>query len=199
MVSLRLFVKLDETTAQETVPAYAWHVGKLPEHGTDLPQLGLRAERSKDAESQYPFHPELLRALSLKTPTIPNFRKPSGAQGLLSQALRRLRKPPSQDALHIHAHHLDVDATMTDLTSRLTPAAYRWVMDADGATGTGVRISPCQDIDHRFVEAGKPTYARRAHDRSATPVNIILRCQGRSVPYYEAGQRTPLVDTHSEL
>lgn len=170
IVRHRLFVTVDESAAQETAQAYAAHLAKVAEQGTDLPQHALRAEWAKDAESQYPFHPELLRALSLKTATIPNFQKTRGALRLLAQVVRRLWEAKPDDALLIHTHHLDVDvdAIASDLTSRLDRPAYRQVIDADIATGTGVHVSHCQAIDRRFVEAGKPAYARRA------AINVLL-------------------------
>ncbi len=76
----------------------------------------------------------------------------------------------------IAVHHLDLsqEGIKDDLTSRLDRPAFRQVIEADiASTGGGARAH-CQEIDRRFLEAGKPPYAQR----TATSILLHSLTQG---------------------
>src|SRR5690606_36391610 len=139
IVTHRLFEHIDPAAAKETAEAFAAYYRKLGDQSADLPQQALRADYAQAFEQSYPFHPELLRTLSLKTSTVPNFQKTRGALRLLARTVRRLWETQPSDAWVIATHHLDlsVEEIKDDLTSRLNRPAFRQVIEADIAGGQG--------------------------------------------------------------
>ncbi len=175
IVCHRLFESIDPDAAEETSAAFASYYRKLGDQAADLPQRALRADYTQEIRQSYPFHPELLRTLSLKTSTIPNFQKTRGALRLLARAVRQLWNVRPADAWLIATHHLDlsVEEIKDDLTSRLNRPAFRQVIEADIAGGQGA-TSHCQEIDRPFTEASKPPYAQR----TATGILLHSLTQG---------------------
>ena len=175
IVCHRLFEHIDPDAARQTAEAFSAYYRKLGEQAADLPQRALRADYAEEIQQSYPFHPELLRTLSLKTSTIPTFHKTRGALRLLARTVRQLWSTKPADAWVIATHHLDlsVEEIKDDLTSRLNRPAFRQVIEADISGGHGA-TSHCQEIDRRFVEVGRPPYAQR----TATSILLHSLTQG---------------------
>src|SRR5690606_16988642 len=148
IVCHRLFENVDPDAARQTAEAFSAYYRKLGDQAADLPQRALRADYAQEIQQSYPFHPELLRTLSLKTSTIPNFQKTRAALRLPAGTVRQLWKTRPADAWVIATHHLDfsVEEIKDDLTSRLNRPAFRQVIEADISGGQG-STSHCQEID----------------------------------------------------
>lgn len=170
IVNHRLFQSIDATAAEQVATAYAAYYTRLAEQEPELPQRATRAEYAAEIVQTYPFHPEFLSTLTLKTATIPNFQRTRGALRLLAQVVRRVWQTRLADAYLICTHDLDlgVDDIANDLTSRLERPLFRSVIEADIAGAKKGAPAHCQGIDRRWLEAGKPPYARR------TAINIFL-------------------------
>lgn len=170
IVTHRLFKKLKPAVAEKVSKEYATYFARLVKQGNDLPQKALRAEYASEMVQDYPFHPEFLSTLNRKTSTIPNFQKTRGALRLLARVVRRLWEKKPKDAWLISVHHLDldVDEIVNDLTSRLERPLFRSIVEADIASPKKGSIAHCQAIDTKWVEAGKPPFARRV------AINVFL-------------------------
>lgn len=170
IVNHRLFSTIKADAAEETARTYAAYYAKLAEQDTDMPQRATRAEYATDMAQTYPFHPELLSTLTLKTSTIPNFQRTRGALRLLARVVRRLweLRPADAHLICIHDLDLELDDVASDLTSRLERPLFRNVIEADIVSSKKGSPAHCEAIDRRWVEAGKPPYARR------TAINVFL-------------------------
>jgi len=170
IVTHRLFKKIDYKAAKTTAAGYAAYFAKLAEQGVEVPPRILRADYEALMVQDYPFHPEFLTTLTRKTATIPNFQKTRGALRLLARVVRLVWEQKPSDAWTIGAHHLDVgDADIAnDLTSRLERPAFKQVIEADIVSPKKGAEAKCQAVDRRFLDAGKPEFARR------TAINIFL-------------------------
>ncbi|MGI6458648.1 MAG: ATP-binding protein [Candidatus Hydrogenedentales bacterium] len=170
IVTHRLFKQIDRTAAEETAAAYAECYAKLEEQRTDLPLQALRPEYTKEIATDYPFHPELLTTLNRKTSTIPNFQKTRGALRLLARVVRGMWAEKPKDAYTICIHNIDLghDDIANDLTSRLERPAFRQVIEADIVSPRTGSVAHAQAADEKWLDAGKPPYARRA------AINIFL-------------------------
>ena len=170
IVTHRLFQSIERDAARETAGVYRDYFGRLESQGVDIPQKALRSEYAAEMVQDYPFHPELLTTLNRKTATIPNFQKTRGALRLLARVVRKLWNDQPDDAHLICVHHLDLglDDVANDLTSRLERPAFRSVIEADIASPRRGSVAHAQSIDRRWIEAGKPPYARR------TAINVFL-------------------------
>ncbi len=176
IVRHRLFQRLDEQAATAAARAYAdayraWH-----EQDVLLPHRALAAEYAQEIAAAYPFHPELLNALTLRVATIPNFQKTRGALRLLALVVRALWRERSPDTWLIHPHHVDLGASniVEELTSRLDRPAFKQVIEADIVSPKESAPAHASRIDQAWVAAGKPRYARRA----ATTVFLHSLSQG---------------------
>jgi len=170
IVNHRLFKSIDSKAAEATAREYAAYYTKLAEQETDLPQRAARAEYAADMVQTYPFHPEFLTTLTLKTSTIPNFQRTRGALRLLARVVRRLweLRPPDAYLICIHDLDLGLEDVASDLTSRLERPLFRNVIEADIVSSKKGSPAHCEAIDRRWIEAGKPPYARR------TAINVFL-------------------------
>jgi hypothetical protein len=159
IVTHRLFKTVDRAGAKPTLETYAKYYAELVEKNTDLPQRCLRAEYVQEMEATYPFHPELLNTLSLKTATIPNFNQTRGALRLLAWTIRSLWEGKSTETWLIHPHHLDLgnQKIAEDLTSRLDRPKFKQVIEAD-IVG---EFAHAQELDKPLLAASKPPYNRR--------------------------------------
>lgn len=159
IVTHRLFKTVDRKSAKSTLEAYAKYYAELVEKNTDLPQRCLRAEYVQEMETAYPFHPELLNTLSLKTATIPNFNQTRGALRLLAWTIRDLWEKKVEGTWLIHPHHLNLDnqKIAEDLTSRLDRPKFKQVIEADIAG----EFAHAHEMDKPLLAIGKPPYAQR--------------------------------------
>lgn len=185
IVTHRLFKAIDRAGARTVLDAYARYFAEMSEKNADLPVRCLRAEYVQEMEAAYPFHPELLRTLSLKTATIPNFNQTRGALRLLAWTIRSLWEKKPAGTWLIHAHHLDLSNTQIaeDLTSRLDRPKFKQVIEADIVTAQGGRTAHAQELDRVYLlPAGKPFYTQRL----ATTIFLNSLTQGTASGIYPA-------------
>jgi predicted AAA+ superfamily ATPase len=163
IVTHRLFRSIDREAGEKAAQEFASYYAELARKGADLPSRALRAEYAAEIAQDYPFHPEFLATLNHKTSTIPNFQKTRGALRLLARVVRRVWDEKPKDAFTVAVHHLDLglDDVANDLTSRLERPAFRSVIEADIVSPRQGSEAHCQTIDRKWLQAGKPPYARR--------------------------------------
>lgn len=163
VVNHRLFRSINAEDAKETAGQYSRAYAGFESKGAELPAKALRAEYANEITKCYPFHPELLSALSRRVATIPNFQRTRGVLRLLARVVRNLWDTRPADAWLIHPHHVDLllKDIANDLTSRLEKPTFLPVIEADIASGIKAQPSHCQSIDRVWIDAGKPTYATR--------------------------------------
>lgn len=177
IVTHRLFASIDQKEAEKTSKVYHdFYSEALENDKIDLPQRAAGVEFADEIVKNYPFHPEFLKTLDQKTSTIPNFQRTRGALRLLAMVVRDLWEEKPKDAHLICIHHLDLgdDDIVNDLTSRLERPAFKSVIEADIKSPKGGSGAHCEAIDKRWVEAGKPPFARRA----ATAILLHSLTQG---------------------
>ena len=176
IVRHRLFETVDEAAAKDTAHAYHAALVEQIDRNADLPTNAAQAGYSKDIESSYPFHPELLTALNEKVSTIPNFQKTRGALRLLARVVRQLWDVRSPDTYLIHPHHIDLslDEIANDLTSRLNRPVFKQVIEADIVNPMKGAKSHAALVDEPLTGSGKPAYATRM----ATSVFLHSLVQG---------------------
>ena len=81
---------------------------KQEEQGTHVHERALRGDYLNEFTVSYPFHPELIRLLSLRVATIPNFQRTRGALRLLATVVRQLWQTRPPQTWLIHPHHIDL-------------------------------------------------------------------------------------------
>jgi len=163
IVTHRLFKTVDRARAGEVFDAYANYYREMVEKNADLPQRCLRAEYFQEMEKAYPFHPELLTTLSLKTATIPNFNQTRGALRLLAWTIRSLWNERPAGVYAIQHHHINLGDPQVaeDLTSRLDRPKFKQVIEADIVSSALGTPAHAQEVDKPLRAAGKPGYAER--------------------------------------
>jgi len=176
IVRHRLFASIDAAAAIEAATACIEAYRRWHDQNVALPSHALSAEYGQALAAAYPFHPELLNALTLRVATIPNFQKTRGALRLLAMVVRRVWEERPADAWFLAPYHVDLRtaAIAEDLTSRLERPAFRQVIDADIVSPKGAAPGHAYQIDGPWVAAGKPRYARRV----ATTVFLHSLVQG---------------------
>lgn len=176
IVRHRLFAAIDAQAATETAQAYTEAYRRWHEQNVALPSQTLSAEYAQALAAAYPFHPELLNALTLRVATIPNFQKTRGALRLLALVVRRVWEERPPDAWFIAPYHVDLRNTeiAEDLTSRLERPSFRQVIEADIISPKGAAPGHAYQIDGPWAATGKPRYARRV----ATTVFLHSLVQG---------------------
>jgi hypothetical protein len=163
IVTHRLFKSVDRAKAKSTLERYARYYAEMAERNTELPQKCLRAEYLQELTAAYPFHPELLATLSLKTSTIPNFNQTRGALRLLAYVVRNLWEKKKDGTWLIHTHHLDLShaGIADDLTSHLDRPNFKQVIEADILSSTAGTFAHAQELDQPLISSKKPPYATR--------------------------------------
>lgn len=163
IVTHRLFKQIDRDAAQTVCAAYAQFYTRLRDKNADLPDRAMRAEYAKEMATAYPFHPELLNTLAIKTSTIPNFSRTRGALRLLAWTVRELWNTQHAGTWVVHPYHLDLANAQIagDLTSRLDRARFAPVIEADIVSPLIGTQAKAQEVDQPLVASGKPPYARR--------------------------------------
>jgi predicted AAA+ superfamily ATPase len=158
IVTHRLFKSIDREGARAVFQGYAAYYREMIEKNADLPQRCLRAEYLDEMEKAYPFHPELLTTLSLKTATIPNFNQTRGALRLLAWTIRSLweRRPVNVYAIQHHHINLADPQVAEDLTSRLDRPKFKQVIEADITSSAPGIMAHAQEVDQKYRAAGKP-------------------------------------------
>ncbi|MBN1262662.1 MAG: ATP-binding protein [Anaerolineae bacterium] len=176
IVRHRLFSHIDRQAAAETVKAFSAAYERWLEQNVALPNRAVSSEYAQGMATAYPFHPELLNALTLRVATIPNFQKTRGALRLLALAVRALWRSQPANAWLISPYHVDLrmPEIAEELTSRLQRPAFKQVIDADIVSPQGAAPGHAYQIDGAWVAAGKPRYARRV----ATAVFLHSLVQG---------------------
>ncbi|MDW8058456.1 MAG: DUF499 domain-containing protein [Thermomicrobium sp.] len=163
IVAHRLFARIDRTVARAVAEAYLAAFRQAVERGAPLPHETTTAAYAEQIERSYPFHPELLRVLSLRVGTIPNFQRTRGALRLLALVVRRLWEQRTQPVYLVHPHHVDLGFTeiVEDLTSRLDRPVFKQVIEADIVSQVSGHRAHAQEVDAEFLAAGRPPYAQR--------------------------------------
>lgn len=163
VVNHRLFRSIEAAEAKEVASEYSAAYSGFEARGAELPAKALRAEYASEIEKCYPFHPEILAALSRRVATIPNFQRTRGVLRLLARVVRDLWESRSKDTWLIHPHHVNLllPDVANDLTSRLEKPTFKPVIEADIVSGVKGMPAHCQSIDSSWIEAGKPPYAQR--------------------------------------
>jgi hypothetical protein len=163
IVRHRLFERVEPSAAKETAQGYHEALLAELERSSDLPANAATAGYATDIENDYPFHPELLRALNEKVATIPNFQRTRGALRLLARTVRRLWETKPAQTFLIHPHHVDLadEEILNDLTSRLDRPVFRQVAEADIANPKAGARAHAALADEEFIQAGRPPYATR--------------------------------------
>lgn len=163
IVTHRLFKSVDRGKAKSTLERYARYYAEMAERNAELPQKCLRAEYVQELTTAYPFHPELLSTLSLKTSTIPNFNQTRGALRLLAYVVRNLWEKKQDGTWLIHTHHLDLShaGIADDLTSHLDRPNFKQVIEADIVSSNAGIFAHAQELDQPLISSKKPPYATR--------------------------------------
>lgn len=163
IVAHRLFRAIDRQAARETAEAYLASYRRLTEQGTPLIPEVTTAAYAERIVATYPFHPELLRVLSLRIATIPNFQRTRGALRLLALVVRRLWERRPQPLSLIHPHHVDLSlpAIVEELSSRLDRPAFKQVIEADIASRVPGQPAHAEAVDAEHAAPGRPPYAQR--------------------------------------
>ncbi len=163
IVAHRLFKTIDRDAARAIAELYLAGYSRAAERGTPLPHEVTTAAYAGQIERSYPFHPELLRVLSLRVGTIPNFQRTRGALRLLALVVRRLWEQRPEPLYLIHPHHVDLGfpPIVEDLTSRLDRPAFKQVIEADIVSQVTGHRAHAQEVDAEFLAAGKPPYGQR--------------------------------------
>jgi hypothetical protein len=172
----RLFASVDRATAEETVRRYGDYYHTVENSGAHVHERALRADYLHEFSAAYPFHPELIRALSLRVGTIPNFQRTRGALRLLATVVRELWQQQPPDAYMIHPFHVDlgISAIVEDMTSRLDRPRFKQVSEADIVSLQQGIPAHASEADEPLVASGKPSYARRC----ATTIFLHSLTQG---------------------
>lgn len=152
IVAHRLFRWIDRAAARETAEAYLAFYRRVADQEAPLPDELTRADYAERMQGTYPFHPELLRVLSLRVATIPNFQRTRGALRLLALVVRRLwtQRLPALPAIHAHHIDLSVPEIVEDLTSRLDRPLFKQVIEADIASRVTGQSAHAEEIDAEF-------------------------------------------------
>ncbi len=177
IVRHRLFEDADPQAARECARAYHEAYVTELDRGADLPMNAREPGYAADIKNDYPFHPELLRALDNKVGTIPNFQRTRGALRLLARTVRRLWQTRQPQTYLIHTHHVDLsdEDILNDLTSRLDRPVFRQVAEADIVNPKAGAKGHAALLDDEMISAGRPPYATRL----ATTVFLHSLVQGQ--------------------
>lgn len=159
----RLFEHVDYKSAGDTVSRYGAYYQELSAQNASLHERALRAEYLEEFNTAYPFHPELIRVLTLKVATVPNFQRTRGALRLLARVVRRLWETHPSNTWLIHTHHVALDQSniIEDLTSRLDRPRFKQVCEADIVSPQIGIPAHADEVDKPMLASGKPPYARR--------------------------------------
>lgn len=160
----RLFDHVDSDAAREAANAYREAYERWQRQGADLPSTAIQADYAALIERSYPLHPDVLIVLNRKTSTIPNFQRTRGALRLLARALRRVwqTKPPGAWLFHLHHFDFADPDVVSELTSRLDRPRHQQVVQADIASQVREAPAHAEEIDRRWVEAGRSQFAGKA-------------------------------------
>jgi hypothetical protein len=174
----RLFQQVDKDAAQPTIQRYGAYYHMLDSQGAHIHERALRADYLHEFQLAYPFHPELIRVLSLRVATIPNFQRTRGALRLLALVVRELWQKCPANTWLIHTHHVDLsqDTIVNDLSSRLDRTKFRDISKADIVSPQIGIPAHATEADEPQVASGKPPYARYA----ATTIFLHSLTQGVS-------------------
>lgn len=172
----RLFASVNRAEVERIVQRYGSYYQELAHQNAPLHERAARAEYLQEFSLSYPFHPELIRVLTLKVATIPNFQRTRGALRLLARVVRHLWVTKPADTWFIHPHHVpfSVSPVIEDLTSRLDRPRFKQVCEADVVSPQQGSLAHADEVDKPLVAGGRPPYARRL----ATTVFLHSLTQG---------------------
>ncbi len=159
----RLFRHVNRNAAQANIRRYGAYYQELEAKGAHVHDRALRGDYLNEFALAYPFHPELIRVLTLRVATIPNFQRTRGALRLLAQAVRQLWQTQPPQTWLIHPHHIDLahGPIIEDLTSRLDRPKFKQVCEADIVSPQLGIPAHAAEVDQPLVASGKPPYTRR--------------------------------------
>ena len=152
----RLFEDIDEAAADATVTTYQelWR-----SHAEGLDPRAARPETADRFRASYPFHPEVLDALTEKAFTLSNFQRIRGMLRLLARTVAHCWEARPADARAIHLHHIDpgVEGLRQELVTRLEQSAFVPAIANDIAGPSGnPALAERIDVEKH---AGLPPYA----------------------------------------
>src|SRR5690606_26623718 len=101
----RLFASVDEKQAERVIQAYRelWQA-----HREQLAMEAVAPETLEAFRVSYPFHPEVLGTLTIKTATLSNFQRVRGMLRILARTVAQMWRNRPLDAHAIHLHHIDL-------------------------------------------------------------------------------------------
>jgi hypothetical protein len=156
----RLFEEIDSDAAEQAAESYFQFYTEsdrqFPQNATDASYVG-RLER------EYPFHPSVVRALTQKIDTIPNFQRTRGALKLLARAVyyRWNHQPEHYDRHWIRLYDLTPADNAPDgsIDSTLRESLFEFV-DLSSAVSADIYsddgTAHAQLEDRKWTEKGVP-------------------------------------------
>jgi hypothetical protein len=142
----RLFEKIDDTKAQETIAAYSqlWNNNREV-----LPVDALSPELREQFARSFPLHPKLLEMLTEKTASLSTFQRTRGMLRLLARTVTYLWKEQPPDAFAIHTHHMDpaFEPIRTEINVKLDQKHYAPAVKSDVAAVKGDEPALAQRLD----------------------------------------------------
>ncbi len=152
----RLFETIDGDGQEAAVLAYQelWRA-----HADGLDPRAVRPETAERFRASYPFHPDVLDALTEKAFTLSSFQRVRGMLRLLGRTVSNLWDSRPGDAHAVHLHHVDlgVDGIRQEIVTRLGQQAFSPAIASDIAGPPG-NPALAQRIDSE-KHAGLPPYA----------------------------------------
>ena len=152
----RLFESIDEDGAKEVVSSYKkiWR--------TNRDRLNPSANHPENVDrflDSYPFHPDFLDTLTLKTSTLESFQRVRGMLRLLARTISNLwsMRPSDANAIHLHHVHPGVPGISQEIVTRLEQKAFVPAVLSDIA-GSSKNPALSERIDAN-EHAGLPPYA----------------------------------------
>lgn len=152
----RLFERIDDSRVVEVAEAYrqAWAAAR-----ERLPSAAQRPEVLEALRAGYPFHPDVLETLTLKTATLANFQRVRGMLRLLARTISQLWRTQPPDATAVHVHHVDlaVEAIRQELVTRLGLTQLVPALNSDVASADSSHEALAKALDAKHF-SGLPPY-----------------------------------------
>src|SRR5690606_3867829 len=126
----RLFASVDEKQAERVIQAYRelWQA-----HREQLAMEAVAPETLEAFRVSYPFHPEVLGTLTIKTATLSNFQRVRGMLRILARTVAQMWRNRPLDAHAIHLHHIDLanETLRQEFLTRLQLGQFAPVIHGD--------------------------------------------------------------------
>ena len=136
VLAKRLFVKIDNSQAEEIARTFAAYYEKQREEGgVQLENRAFEPNYRKLIAEGYPFHPELIRLFAERLADIPEFQATRGALRLVARTIRSVweNKGRLKDTLLLQPQHVDLTRSelRDEVLGRLGRSAFERALDAD--------------------------------------------------------------------